>query len=267
MMAVAADQPRGAPVPWTRPLTGQPFAVAANATVVQNFPLSPGARLLVLGLSAFANVTALTVTGLGTGALLYSTQGAPVGAYVPVPVVPSLDDYVSVSVSCGAAGGCTVYGAEVDDTASGGALSGGFAPFTAVYLYNQATWDVEQANALVPVVTAAGRGASGGSSQLTNATARGAYFYVNVSAVAGTAPTLSFVINGVDPGSGSLFSLAPASGNITAAGQYLIAVYPGISGIGFQSVNGPLPRIYTLSWTIGGTAPNFTFSVEAAYMR
>lgn len=102
---------------------------------------------------------------------------------------------------------------------------------------------------------------------LTNASGRGAIFFVNVTAVAGTGPTLAVRLQVQDPvGLGWADAPGAITPSITAAGLTILCVYPGIAETANVRVNYPLPRTYRMAWTIGGTGPSFTFSVGAQYI-
>jgi hypothetical protein len=51
----------------------------------------------------------------------------------------------------------------------------------------------------------------------------------------------------------------------TAAGVYTTVIYPGAVA-GPEVINSPVPRVYRLAWTIGGTTPSFTFSTAVAQL-
>lgn len=99
----------------------------------------------------------------------------------------------------------------------------------------------------------AARTTSGNSAAaLTNASGRNAHFFVNVTAVTGTSPTLVVRVQLQDPvGLGWIDLPGAATATITGTGLTLLTV-------------ANLPRTYRLAWTIGGTTPSFTFSVGIA---
>lgn len=83
----------------------------------------------------------------------------------------------------------------------------------------------------------------------TNASGSNAHFIVNVSAFAGTIPTLVVRVQIQDIVSAAWVDLpGAATGTITGTGATLLSVTN-------------LPRVYRLAWVIGGTTPSFTFSV------
>lgn len=100
------------------------------------------------------------------------------------------------------------------------------------------------------VVESASRTANGDSGVLTGAlgASDAARFYLDVTAATGTTPTLDVVIedtpNGVD------FYEVAAFTQQTAAGQEAI------------DVTSPFAGRLRARWTIAGTSPDFTFSID-----
>jgi hypothetical protein len=109
--------------------------------------------------------------------------------------------------------------------------------------------------------------ASGVGATITNASGRGALFFINVTAVAGSSQTLAVRLQVQDPVSLAWADVPGAvTVNITAIGLYLLCVAPGIAETANSRVNYPLPRTYRAAWAIAGTGPSFTFSVGAHYV-
>jgi len=136
------------------------------------------------------------------------------------------------------------------------------------YGFNGSTWDRWRNNTEVTVLPSATRTTSGSSAAQTNYNARGVIVFVEVTAVSGTAPTLDIYLSGRDPTTGSYKYLAKLP-QITAAGSHQLLVYPGATDIqayieGKNDI--PLPRIWGLTYVIGGTNPSFTFSAGAIYI-
>lgn len=109
---MAEDSSAKAQQPSSRRLPPYPLTVAANATDKQTVTLAPAACSLVVALSAPANVTALVITAAGSGAVLATYAVAPTRSYLIVPVAPAIDAQVTVSVTCGGGGPCSVNVAE-----------------------------------------------------------------------------------------------------------------------------------------------------------
>jgi hypothetical protein len=130
--------------------------------------------------------------------------------------------------------------------------------------FNGTTFDRWRNNTSVTVEASSAKVASGNGTTQTNYNASGIQFFVNVTAVSGTAPTLAVRLQVADPVSGAFADVPGAvTASIIATGLTVLTVYPGIAAVANQAVNQPVPRVYRLAWTIGGTTPSFTFSVGA----
>jgi len=77
-----------------------------------------------------------------------------------------------------------------------------------------------------------------------------AVFYLDVTAVSGTSPTLDVTIEEKDPVSGKYFTIGTFAQK-TATGSERIVINP---------LYGTILRA---KWVIGGTSPSFTFSLSA----
>lgn len=136
-------------------------------------------------------------------------------------------------------------------------------------LWNNATWDRARGNTALSVEASSVKAASGNSAAaIVNHNARGVQLVINVSAFAGTSPTLVVNVQVQDPVSSAWVTIPGAStATITGNGQTLLTVYPGATPVANSVVSQPLGRNWRLAWTIGGTAsPSFTFSVGALYV-
>jgi hypothetical protein len=102
---------------------------------------------------------------------------------------------------------------------------------------------------------------------ITNNSANGLMLFVNVSVVSGTSPTLAVRLQVQDPVS-ALWVDVPgaATASITTVSTTLLTVATGVTPVANVAVNYPVPRVYRVAWTIGGTTPSFTFSVGAQYI-
>lgn len=142
------------------------------------------------------------------------------------------------------------------------------------YIFNGSTFDRVRANELLNLIASAARTANGNTGALTNRTHSTVLILLDVTAVSGTSPTLDprYIVY-LDSTNASTTGIAWRQ--ITAAGDYLMALGSGASGVFgsatlFGNVDGagiPLARIYHIEWAIGGTSPSFTFSVEAQFGR
>lgn len=137
-------------------------------------------------------------------------------------------------------------------------------------LFNGTTWDRARSNAGAVAVDLTGaRTSSGTGVTATNYDATGAFIQINVTAVSGTTPTCVFKVQySVDGTNFDDLDLTNAvTASITATGRYTIKVFPGIPTVAAGSCNSPLPRVWRLAWTIGGTTPSFTFTSAVSYIK
>lgn len=118
----------------------------------------------------------------------------------------------------------------------------------------------------VSVEVSAARTVTATGTTITNASARGASFFVNISAVSGTAPTLVVRLQVQDPVSLLWVDVPGAvTGTLSAISTIMLTVYPGVTPVANGAVSFALPRVFRFAWVIGGTTPSFTFSIGAAY--
>jgi len=96
--------------------------------------------------------------------------------------------------------------------------------------------------------------ASGMSAALTVAGYRELLVAANVTAVAGTTPTLTFALDSL--GADGVWYTLWTSAAVTAVGQMVAHL-----GVG-AATNVAFGATVRLRWTIGGTTPSFTFSVS-----
>lgn len=117
------------------------------------------------------------------------------------------------------------------------------------------------------IETSTARTTTANGTTITNASGRGAMFYINVSAASGTTPTLVVQLQVQDPVSTSWIDVTgAATATITTTGLSMLTVCPGISEAANTKVSQGLPRVFRFRWTIGGTTPSFTFSIGAQYL-
>lgn len=115
------------------------------------------------------------------------------------------------------------------------------------------------------ILASAARTANGQSADFTadNDSPLGiAQFVVDVTAVAGTTPALTVIIEGLDPVSGKYFPLL-TSAALNATGTTVLRVGPGLPVTANLSANDIMPKQYRVRYTITGTTPSFTFSIGA----
>lgn len=116
-------------------------------------------------------------------------------------------------------------------------------------------------DATISTLTAATVGAS--SADQTNTNWRGVQIGINVTAMTGTIPTLNVNIEGKDVASGQYYLLL-ASAAISAAGFTNLVVYPGVTNATNSASSKPLPKIWRVSYVVGGTTPAVTASIGAS---
>lgn len=92
--------------------------------------------------------------------------------------------------------------------------------------------------------------------------------HLDVTAVAGTLPTLDVKVQAKDPVSGAYVDL-PGAAFVTksVAGSDTLTIYPGVAESAGRLESAVLPRTWRAVATIGGTSPSFTFSVAATYVQ
>ena len=110
--------------------------------------------------------------------------------------------------------------------------------------------------------------ATGSGADYINADALGALFFLEITLVAGTTPTLDIKLQAKDPTSGQYQDIPGAAfAQKTAAGRDMLAIYPSLIETANKKVSFRLPRVFRFYWTLGGTTPSFTFSIGASLLR
>ncbi|MDP2661528.1 MAG: hypothetical protein Q8R28_12445 [Dehalococcoidia bacterium] len=135
------------------------------------------------------------------------------------------------------------------------------------YLFNGTTWDRQRNNEEITVYASATRGSGNNQSAIqTNYNSKGLCFFLGITAVTGTSPTLTLIFFSLDPITGSIdgiLSLPTQTGTIFTSG----IIYPGTTA-GSWIANKPMPRKWVTRAIIGGTdTPTFTFSLGASYIN
>jgi hypothetical protein len=118
--------------------------------------------------------------------------------------------------------------------------------------------------------TASGNGSNQTLAALAIGNVMGLWATVHVSAVSGTAPTMTCRLqwandNGATWTDWDTTNLQTAS--ITATGVYSLKVGPGIPTAANASLNDLTPAGFRFAWTIAGTTPSFTFSTRFHVVR
>lgn len=124
------------------------------------------------------------------------------------------------------------------------------------------------------VDSSSARTASGTGSNTTLSVAggnvMGIWVILYVTAVSGTAPTLTFRLQHSFDGQSNwndwdTTNLQTAT--ISTTGTYFLKAGPGLPVVANTSANDPIPPVLRTAWTIGGTTPSFTFSSRIYAMR
>lgn len=114
----------------------------------------------------------------------------------------------------------------------------------------------------VTLLASAVRTASGNSDDFINVACRGIQLYLDITAVTGTTPTMDVKLQAKDPVSEKYFDIPGATfGQVTGTGQHVLTLYPGIDTSQTDASSSLIPRVYRAAYTLGGTTPNFTFSL------
>ncbi len=140
--------------------------------------------------------------------------------------------------------------------------------------FNATTWDRDHGCYFGATGDTGAKTASGTGVTQTNFDSVGALITVRVGAVSGTTPTAAFRIEWSPDGGTTWFTLGAAAAALTAASsQAGFAVWPSVlTGLTLGTTNttlipAPLPRIWRVAWTIGGTTPSFTITaVDVNYV-
>lgn len=107
---------------------------------------------------------------------------------------------------------------------------------------------------------------NGNSADLANPTGRGVKVVADITAVAGTSPTLTAIIEYKDPASGKYIALL-TSAAFTGISTNELTVYPFAVITANVSTNNNLPKTWRVRWLIGGSAgPTITASIGAVLL-
>lgn len=115
---------------------------------------------------------------------------------------------------------------------------------------------------LAAPVSLAAASASGNSNTLDNQFCRGVTVVVDITAITGTSPTLTVIIEGYDSTSGKFYTLL-SSAALSAVGTTALTVYPGIAASANVAASAILPEFWRVRYTIGGTTPAVTATIGA----
>lgn len=93
--------------------------------------------------------------------------------------------------------------------------------------------------------------------------AKGILLYVHISAITGTAPTLTVTLQGKSPVSDQYHTVL-ASAALNATGLTILRVYPGLTAAANLVASDILPTTWRVISVIGGTTPAVTASISAS---
>jgi hypothetical protein len=114
------------------------------------------------------------------------------------------------------------------------------------------------------LLASATRTSTTSSPDQVNISGVGLVVYLNVSGASGTGG-LTVFLQGKDPVSGNYFTLDHATAAVTANGQYLYSLYPGLSAEGTQGWSAVLPATWRVQVQHGDSS-NYTYSVGASVL-
>ena len=139
----------------------------------------------------------------------------------------------------------------------------------ATELFNGTSWDRQRGNFNVNTGDTGAKTATGAGATQTNYNATGAILAFIIGTVSGTTPTCVFKLQGSNDNGTTWYDIPGAvTPSITASGNYVLAVYPGVTSAANAAVSYPLPRTWRVAWTIGGTTPSFAITaVQVGYIR
>lgn len=119
----------------------------------------------------------------------------------------------------------------------------------------------------VTVLASASRTATANSGDQLSSGASGIHLVLDVTVVTGTGPTLDVKIQRKDSLSGKYVDLPGAAfAQKAGVGTDDLVVYPGVAETANRSVSDVISEEWRAVATIGGTTPDFTFSLAGSYI-
>lgn len=115
---------------------------------------------------------------------------------------------------------------------------------------------VTPANTEGTILSSAARTASGNSEDIKLEGGSKLAVFLDVTAASGTSPTLDVVVKAKDPASGKYFTIGTFAQKTAVANEAIFI------GGGSDSIFAT--KTFRVEYTLGGTTPNFTFSVGYA---
>ena len=113
------------------------------------------------------------------------------------------------------------------------------------------------------LATLAAAPVGGNSADQTNLSGKGVVIVVDVTAIAGTTPSLIVTIQGKDTASGKYYNIL-ASAAITTVSTTVLTVYPGVLTAANVAAAMPLSKTWRVLYTIAGTTPAITATIGAS---
>jgi len=98
------------------------------------------------------------------------------------------------------------------------------------------------------------------SGDLDNTAGSAAAFVIDITAITGTTPTATVLVEGKDPVSGKYYTIL-SSAALNATGTTVLRVYPGATAAANLTANDFIPKIFRVTCTIAGTTPAVTATV------
>lgn len=224
--------------------TTSPSALDSLARSINSAGGSLMSTIVVGGTPANNNTVTVTIAGTAS---TYTVAGTPTTATVAAGLAAAINANVAVQgLAYTFVSSSTLYvysmqnGTEYNvSTSTGG---GGNTTLTPSSIWNGTL----QSSA---AQTATGQSAT----QIVSAHMKSLKVYTNVTAVSGTNPQLTILLQS-SPDGGTTWYTDYTSNNITATGQYSFTI-----GLGSPNY-GDFGQLVRVAWTIAGTSPSFTFS-------
>lgn len=118
------------------------------------------------------------------------------------------------------------------------------------------------------VEASSAKSATAAGTTQVNRDCSGATFVIVTTANSGTSPTLTVKVQGSADGTTWYDIPGATTASITTNTTTVLTVYPGVTVAANAAVSQPIPRMFRVHWTIGGTgSPSWTFSVSAAMLQ
>ncbi len=95
-----------------------------------------------------------------------------------------------------------------------------------------------------------------------NFVAKGANVFANITAITGTSPTLTVIIEGKDSASGQYYTIL-SSAALGATGFTPLTVYPGVTAVANSAASQIVPKYWRVRAVVSGTGPAVTATISA----